>query len=77
MITGANSDGNAANPMTAPSSSMQSKLIQDTLAKANVDAEDVQFVEMHGTCYHQKKKSHIIVYIKFKYNEHDFKNACC
>ena len=44
----ANSDGKATTPMTAPSSEMQARLIESTLAKAKLAAHQIQFVEMHG-----------------------------
>ena len=48
VTTASNSDGKSATPITSPSSDMQARLIEQTLLKAGVTAEMVQFVEMHG-----------------------------
>ncbi|CAH1781999.1 unnamed protein product, partial [Owenia fusiformis] len=47
--TGINSDGRFETPMTAPSMERQQKLIENVLAKMDVDPKHIDFVEAHGT----------------------------
>lgn len=49
IACGMNNDGQTAIPMTAPSSKMQAELFKMVLAKAGVKAEDVSYIEAHGT----------------------------
>ena len=48
VTSSCNSDGKATSPITSPSSKMQAELIQKTLDRAGLKAEEIQFVEMHG-----------------------------
>lgn len=41
--------GGKANALTAPNPNAQSELIYDTLVKANIDANEVRYLECHGT----------------------------
>ena len=48
VTTASNSDGKSTTPITAPSSDMQARLIEQTLLKAGLSGEMIQYVEMHG-----------------------------
>ncbi|XP_015775362.1 PREDICTED: phthiocerol/phenolphthiocerol synthesis polyketide synthase type I PpsD-like isoform X3 [Acropora digitifera] len=49
IACGMNSDGQNAVPMTAPSSKMQAELSKVVLERAGVSAEDISYIEAHGT----------------------------
>ena len=49
IACGMNSDGQNAIPMTAPSSKMQAELSKMVLERAGVSAEDITYIEAHGT----------------------------
>ena len=49
IACGMNNDGKNAIPMTAPSSKMQTELSKMVLEKAGVSAEDISYIEAHGT----------------------------
>lgn len=48
LSTSINQDG-ASNGLTAPNGLSQEKLIQNALKKAHIEANDVNYIEMHGT----------------------------
>lgn len=49
IACGMNNDGKNAIPMTAPSSKMQAELSKVVLERAGVSAEDISYIEAHGT----------------------------
>ena len=49
IACGMNSDGKNAIPMTAPSSKMQAELSKVVLERAGISAEDISYIEAHGT----------------------------
>ncbi|VDH90996.1 Hypothetical predicted protein, partial [Mytilus galloprovincialis] len=49
IATDCNQDGSTASPITAPSSSQQESLLRRVYSNHNVDPQDVQVIEAHGT----------------------------
>lgn len=49
MGTSTNTDGFKVEGATYPSQSIQSQLIRDTYARANLKPSEVHYVEAHGT----------------------------
>lgn len=49
VACGMNNDGQSAVPITAPSEETQAELFQRVLEESELDAEDIEYLEAHGT----------------------------